>query len=97
MSPLIPPVPDLVLAINLLIYNNLSRHLYFHRLPGLWNAIPIIDLNQSFEVIKSKSKIHFWNHFVENFNDSNHCTLHYQCPYSVCHTTGPLSLNLSYL
>ena len=48
--------------------NNLSRHSYFHRLPGLWNAIPIIDLNQSFEVIKSKLKIHFWNHFVGNLH-----------------------------
>ena len=77
--------------------NNLSRHSYFHRLPGLWNAIPIIDLNQSFEVIKSKLKMHFWNHFIENFDDNNHCTLHYQCPCSACHVSRPLLLNLSYL
>ena len=27
--------------------NNQSRHSYFHRLPGLWNAIPILNLNLS--------------------------------------------------
>ena len=27
--------------------NNISRHSYFHRLPALWNALPIINLNLS--------------------------------------------------
>ena len=25
--------------------NNLARHFYFHRLPSLWNAMSVIDLN----------------------------------------------------
>ena len=75
--------------------NNQSRHTYFHRLPGLWNAIPIINLNQSFEVIKSKLKRYFWYHFITNFDDNNHCTLHFQCPCSA--RCRPPLLNLSHL
>ena len=75
--------------------NNQSRHTYFHRLPGLWNAIPIINLNQSFEVIKSKLKRYFWYHFITNFDDNNHCTLHFQCPCSA--RRRPPLLNLSHL
>ena len=62
--------------------NNKSRHFYFHRIPGFWNAISIINLNKSFEFIKHKLKIHFWNHFVKNYDDGNYCTLHYLCPCS---------------
>ena len=32
--------------------NNLSGHSYFHRLPSLWNAMPVIDLNMSFARLK---------------------------------------------
>ena len=28
--------------------NNISRHSYFHRLPLLWNAMPIFDMSMSF-------------------------------------------------
>ena len=28
--------------------NNLARHSYFHRLPSLWNAMPVFDLNNYF-------------------------------------------------
>ena len=57
---------------------NKSRHTYFHHLSSLWNAIPLIDLNQSFDVIKSRLKKYFWNNFITNFDDNYHCTLHYQ-------------------
>ena len=77
--------------------NNLSRHSYFHRLPSLWNAIPIIDLSLPFQVIKSKLKIHFWNSFIENFDDNNQCTLHYLCPCSSCHQSRPPPVNLNIL
>ena len=36
--------------------NNISRHSYFHHLPSLWNAIPILDLNMSVCLLKSKLK-----------------------------------------
>ena len=38
--------------IHLRHLNNTSRHSYFHRLPSLWNAMPIIDRNLSFATIK---------------------------------------------
>jgi len=77
--------------------NNISRHSYFHRLPNLWNALPIIDLDQSFQVIKSKLKKYLWNHFVVNFDDSNPCTLHYLCVCSSCHIKKPPVTNFSHL
>ena len=78
--------------------NNQSKHTYFHRLPSPWNAIPVIDLNQPFVMIKSKLKKHFWNNFITNFDDdNNHCTLHYQCPCSTCHVAKPPLLNFNHL
>ena len=44
--------------------NNTSRHSYFHRLPSIWNAMPIIDLDLSFATIKWKLKAYLWNHKV---------------------------------
>jgi len=44
--------------------NNTSHHPYFHQLPSLWNAMPVIDLNLSW-----KLKAYRWNHFISNFND----------------------------
>ena len=44
--------------------NNISRHSYFHRLPSLWNAIPILDLNMSVCLLKSKLKSYLWDHFL---------------------------------
>ena len=55
--------------------NNLTRHLFFHRLPRprprLWNTIPIINLHLPMVIIKLKLKECFWNHFVSNFNDND--------------------------
>jgi len=36
--------------------NNISRHSYFHRLPLLWNAMSVLDLNSPFPVVKYKLK-----------------------------------------
>ena len=44
--------------------NNLTRHLFFHRLSRLWNVIPIINLNLPMVIFKIKLKEYFWNHFV---------------------------------
>ena len=77
--------------------NNLARHSYFHRLPSLWNAMPVLDLNMSFALLKSKLKKHFWDHFMNHFDDNNNCTLHYQCPCSRCHISRPPTINLTHL
>jgi len=35
---------------------NLSRHFYFNRVCRLWNALPPVDLNLSFDILKIKIK-----------------------------------------
>ena len=69
-----------------------NRISYFHCLPGLWNVLPVIDINLSIVTIKAKLKNYIWNHFVDHFDDDNHCTYHYLCPSSRCHE-HPLSSN----
>ena len=70
---------------------NLNRNSYFHRLPRLWNALPVINTNLSIAAIKTKLKKFIWNHFVTHFDDDNHCTYHYLCPCSKCHDLSPPS------
>ena len=53
--------------------NNVSRHSYFHRLPTLWNAMPILNLDLTFPLLKSKLKTFLWDHFITNFEDNNNC------------------------
>ena len=77
--------------------NNISRHSYFHRLPTLWNFMPIFDLDLPFQLLKSKFKDFLWNHFVTNFDDNDNCTLHYLCPCSKCHLTHPPTTNWNML
>ena len=64
---------------------NSNRNSYFHRLPGLWNALPVIDINLSTVTIKEKLKNYTWNYFVDYFDDDNHFTYHYLCPCSKFH------------
>ena len=77
--------------------NNVSRHSYFHRLPTLWNAMPILNLDLTFPLLKSKLKTFPWDHFITNFEDNNNCSLHYLCPCSRCHQSHPPTSNLNYL
>jgi len=67
--------------------NNISRHSYFHRLPTLWNVMPIFNLDLPSHLLKSKLKDFLWNHFVTNLDDNGNCTLDYLCPCSKCHLT----------
>ena len=69
--------------------NNYNRHSFFHRLPRLWNAIPVNDLHLSISTIKIKLKEHFWNHFVSNFNNEDPCTFHILCPCNKCYNFPP--------
>ena len=77
--------------------NNTSRHSYFHRLLSLWNAMPVFDLNMSFITLKLKLKKYLWEHFLNNFDDSDNCTLHYLCPCSGCHQSRPPTVDLNHL
>jgi len=50
---------------NHLHTSNLNRNSYFHRLPCLWNALPVVDTNLSIAAIKAKLREYMWNHFVD--------------------------------
>ena len=45
---------------------------------------PPIDLNLSYMSIKHILKQLFWNHFINNFNPNNPCTLDFLCPSHKC-------------
>ena len=66
------------------IKNNKSKTFYFNRHPPLWNALPPIDLDQSFESIKSTLERLFWNSFVKNFDINDSCSYHYCCLCNKC-------------
>ena len=77
--------------------NNTARHSYIHRLPSLWNAMPIMDINTSYSTLKSKLKSFLWNHFLTNFDESNNCTFHFLCPCRTCHQSRPPVTNFKHL
>ena len=61
-----------------------NRHLYFNRLPRLWNSLPPIDPNLSISIIKSTITRHLIDHFLSHFDSHNPCTFHFQCPCNSC-------------
>ena len=63
---------------------NLSRHFYFNRASRLWNALHLIDLNLSSNIIKVKVKNYLWSYFVKKFNPHMTCSFHFACPYVKC-------------
>ncbi|XP_064381995.1 uncharacterized protein LOC135330937 isoform X2 [Halichondria panicea] len=60
--------------------SNTTRHFYFKRLVRLWNALPFIDLSHSMSTIKNQLYKHFWDSFLERFDQSIICTYHLVCP-----------------
>ena len=64
--------------------NNISRHSYFNRISRLWNALPVINLNLSIDIIKKRLRSFLFSHFITNFDPANSCTLHFLCPCSRC-------------
>ena len=62
----------------------MANNFYFNRLPRLWNALPIIDINLHPDNIKQKLLHYFWNHFEATFDSSNTCNLSFQCCCSKC-------------
>ena len=76
-------------ASNNKLCHNFSRltivhHFYYNRIVRLWNAIPTIDISQSYTSIKNKISAFLWDKFLVNFNTDNPCTLHYLCICSSC-------------
>ena len=59
-------------------------HLFFNRLPRLWNSLPPINLELSISTIKAHLHRLFWMKFLSRFDCSNLCSYHYQCPCPKC-------------
>jgi hypothetical protein len=64
--------------------SNHSYHSYLHRIIRLWNAVPTIDLTLSVITIRKHLLDFFWQHFTDNFDSNNPCTLHFMCPCNSC-------------
>ena len=47
--------------------SNKIRNSYFNHLPRLWNALPPIDIELHFTIIKSTIYKYLWSHFTEHF------------------------------
>ena len=60
--------------------NLITQHFCFNRVPRLWNVLPVIDVSLPTSTLYSRLKSYFWNHFVNNFDDTNPCTFHLLCP-----------------
>ncbi len=48
----------------------------FNRLVHLWNSLPPIDLDQSYNTIHKHIKSLFYDHFNITFDQSDYCTFH---------------------
>lgn len=66
-----------------------GRHFYFARIVGLWNTVPEISLDISYERIKARLEKFFWNKFINTFDENDHCTYNICCPCSNCHLKRP--------
>ncbi len=64
--------------------SNSHRHYYFLRLVRLWNALPAINLNQSYKSITRDVKETLIDHFIDKFETSNPCSFYYCCPCNKC-------------
>ena len=50
--------------------------------PRLWNALPYINLNLSFNKIKDQIFGYLWKHFIDHFVDDNTCSFQLVRDYS---------------
>lgn len=73
-----------------------SKHLFFSRIPRLWNSLPSIDISRPVSVTKHELKKFFHNHFLTYFDSNNSCTFHFLCPCCSCSST-PSSSNYQQL
>ena len=56
-----------------------SQHVYFNRVPRLWNSLPPLDLALSYNTLKHHLKQLFWKHFTVHFYPTNLCSFHIVC------------------
>jgi len=72
--------------------NNTINSSYFVKHPRLWNSLPSIDFNQSFNTTKTFIYNYLRSHFETNFNQYDPCSFHFYCScfnyYSVNHSTN---------
>ena len=73
--------------------NNTHRNLYFLRIVRLWNALPILDLSLSVDILRNKVKKNLWSYFGPNLVSNNPCSYHFICPCNLCSSTNK-TLNL---
>jgi len=69
---------------HVLSRTNSARHLYFNRMPRLWNSLPTTDLDQSTDSVKLRVQRFLWDHFIRSFKSDCPCTCHFMCPCSKC-------------
>ena len=74
--------------------NNHLNFVFFNHVVKLWNALPIIDLHLSINILKHNLRTFFWNYFIDHFNPHLVCTWHLICPCSSCFT-NPTPRNYS--
>ena len=71
-----------------------ARNFYFNRLPGIWNQLPFININQPLPVIKTTIHNYLWQHFTADFSPDVPCTYHFCCRCSKCYDSG-LTINFA--
>ena len=73
-----------------------TRHFYFNRVVKLWNAVPpsCLDLTFTYNTIRRRLLLHFWDHFLSHFSSDSPCSFHYVCPCSSCHIQWSLIIYL---
>ena len=49
----------------------------YRRFPHLWNALPVINFDQSISTITRQLKEFMWSHFKNHFDSSNPCSFHF--------------------
>lgn len=75
--------------------SNTESHLYFNRLPRLWNSLPPMNLDLSVSSIKAHLHTIFWSKFVSHFTSSNPCSFHFVCPCAKCTSMSIVSSYVS--
>ena len=77
--------------------NNSSNNFYFNRLPRIWNALLVININLDTKIIKQQLLSYFWHHFEHNFRSDDACSYSFLCGCSRCNqhpaTTNFYNLN----
>ena len=69
---------------HLMVQKNTSRHSYFNRIPCLWNALSVINLNLSIITIKNNSGLFYSIILLLTLILPNSCSFHFLCPCARC-------------